>query len=360
MDTSIDITTLNPVLSNINRIFENYYTAERIDWSKDNNLYYLIVKWPEITVKNEYNESTIIKDFYGKVTLDKEGKLIALNFIKETYSYEHIINGYIHSHLPRLYNINEAIKFKTPCLGKGPIKDTIGKLRAGEEFINDVTFESTWLLFCFELDKYVHTESVMGVPYIKLTNSEKIGTSKEYTVEFYCPEHSYKICTSKLETEFINYIIDKIDLNIVYNSGYYKINIPFEKFRARLTDLFNKFLSEDSNRLLYNRFVHISYKTVDRFYIDGICYKPNNDIRLDVESAIKNKIKFPLRFDDCTNFVFKHKLIILKIEECKLEGKKVLSLLTNEKCYEILTYLETILNIANNGKRIERNNTIIL
>jgi hypothetical protein len=118
-------------------------------------------------ITNEYNRSTTIKDVYIKLNIDYSGKLINSFYInRATYTIKEYTSCYVHSHAPRLDKSNPTI-FRTMCLGSGPIIRTINNL------INNFN-KDFWQLFCFELHKYLQTESISGGPYIRLEN---IGTN---------------------------------------------------------------------------------------------------------------------------------------------------------------------------------------
>ena len=123
--------------------------------------YQIVVHFPEVTVTNENHKSIIIYDLYAKVCINGLGNLCSGPlFNRATYPYIQMVRGYMHSHINGIVT-NEH--FTSSCLGSGPIYRTINSLRMECE-------EGLWKLYCLELEKYVHVESLHGVPYHRLEN----------------------------------------------------------------------------------------------------------------------------------------------------------------------------------------------
>lgn len=130
------------------------------------SIYGLLIYFPEVTVTNEYNKSTIIRDYFCRVPLTKDGKLATgFQFIKATYTQGEIFAGYMHSHC-HIITRNHPEHWQSPCLGTGPIRNTLASLM--QEFD-----EQRYGLFFWELDKVTQVESLSGIPYIKM---QDIGT----------------------------------------------------------------------------------------------------------------------------------------------------------------------------------------
>ena len=123
--------------------------------------YQIVVHFPEVTVTNENHKSIIIYDLYAKVCINALGNLCrGPLFNRATYPYIQMVRGYMHSHINGIVT-NEH--FTSSCLGSGPINRTINSLRMECE-------EGLWKLYCLELEKYVHVESLHGGPYHRLEN----------------------------------------------------------------------------------------------------------------------------------------------------------------------------------------------
>ncbi len=141
--------------------------------------YQIVVHFPEVTITNENNKSIIIQDLYTKVYINGLGNICSAPlFNRATYPYVQMVKGYMHSHIRDIVT-NDT--FIDSCLGSGPINRTIHSLRMEYE-------EGLWKLYCIEIEKYVHVESLQGGPYHRLENVTKSIIKKVH------PE--IKMCTS--------------------------------------------------------------------------------------------------------------------------------------------------------------------
>lgn len=173
----------------------------------DRSLFYpiILVHFPEVKVTNESGKSTIIKDLFAKITLNAKGYYASLKFCKTHYTYSHFIHGYMHSHVPKQYSYSD---FDYCCTGSGPINNTIHYLNYYNE---DTDYNSQWLQFCWDLDKYVTIESEEGIPYLRLSKCEsEVCTGGKINLGF---NGNFKrlhtnILTYKHWKDFIKYLID--------------------------------------------------------------------------------------------------------------------------------------------------------
>lgn len=123
----------------------------------------IIVWFPRVTVENEYMKKHDIYDLFVKVEVTSLGKMIGAFKIKRTsFSISELKIGYVHSHTPKVRDAATIKLYGDVCLGSGPIRNTIYRLRNEND-------ESLWLLFCTELGLYVRTESITGGPYIRMS-----------------------------------------------------------------------------------------------------------------------------------------------------------------------------------------------
>lgn len=135
--------------------------------------YDIYVWWPKVVITNEHNKSIIIKDLYAKISITIEGRIpwsyhgFLLN--RATYPMIQFVSDYMHSHVNYIPT-RDFSDFQSPCLGRGPIVNTITSLKANSD-------EVMWMLFCEELSRYVTVESLSGVPYHKL---EQVGIGHEH------------------------------------------------------------------------------------------------------------------------------------------------------------------------------------
>lgn len=144
-------------------ILTDYYGEERVDLQNNNCI---LIYWPEVTVTNENDRSVIIKELYAKIAVSNSGLLDGTFTLNRTeYTCTEWYNDYMHSHVSGIDKNN--LRFQSSCLGTGPIRDTCSHL-------NTVFNEDMWMMFALELDKYVHNESVSGVPYRYLEKMDRL------------------------------------------------------------------------------------------------------------------------------------------------------------------------------------------
>lgn len=153
----------NSRLQEVADIISSYYGKDKVDLQGND----ILVYFPKVTITNENDRSTDITELYVKIQVDNSGRLIGtFTLNRAEYSVIEWYSNYMHSHINSIPK-NSLTTFQTPCLGSGPIKNTCLSL-------NTAFDEDIWNLFTLELDKYVHTESLVGVPYHYL---ERLGTS---------------------------------------------------------------------------------------------------------------------------------------------------------------------------------------
>lgn len=146
-------------LDEIYKVFQDYYGEDRVDL-QNRSIY---IHWPEITITNERDQSIKIYDLYAFITINSDYTLNSEPyFMKTTYTNLQWKGKYIHSHLPHLSS-NNLTTWQKGCLGSGPIRNTIYTLKTNSHV--DIM---KWTLFAWELDKYVHVESLNGGPYYRM------------------------------------------------------------------------------------------------------------------------------------------------------------------------------------------------
>lgn len=197
-------------------IFKDYYGEDRIDVQGNT----IMIHWPEVTVTNENDRSTIIKELYAKIGVDSEGKLVGtFTLNRSEYTCVEWYNDYMHSHV-RSIPKERPYFFQSSCLGSGPIKDT-------SSYLNANFSEEMWMMFALELDKYVHTESVAGVPYHYMERMNMLPETgyNEVTVPLYSAPQTIPLSLWDYMPSFIRYMIGKRAFGFTF-SGRYSINMP--------------------------------------------------------------------------------------------------------------------------------------
>lgn len=203
---------------------------------------FILVHFPHVRVTNEYDKFVDINHLYAKIKILYDGSMngcFALN--RAEYTYLHISNGYMHSHVSAI-PVGDFTQFQTPCTGTGPINNTMSNL--SREFDSDI-----WELFCLELSKYVEVESIAGTPYHRLEN---LGTSNMSVGE--C---EFKVVNNLsyyhgggligLIKEFVPHFIKQGKLKFNYANGSYSIGMSFIEYMLVISNEFIKWYNKKFN-----------------------------------------------------------------------------------------------------------------
>lgn len=215
---------------------------------------FILVHFPHVRITNEYNRFVDINHLYAKVNILRNGSMngyFALN--RAEYTYLHISNGYMHSHVSSI-PISDFTQFLTPCTGTGPINDTMSNL--SREFDSDI-----WKLFCLELSKYVEVESIAGTPYHRLEN---LGTSNMSTIEsvFKVINHLdyYEGGIVEMIRDFVSYFIKQGKLKFNYANGSYSIGMSFTEYILVISNEFIDWYNKKFN----NKELKYTFDTLKR------------------------------------------------------------------------------------------------
>lgn len=190
-------------------------------WVRDNSpnsdydAFSITIKFPEVTVTNEYDKSVAIQDLFVRVPVTLEGKTYErFSMTRTTYPVDQWLSGYSHSHLP---GIN--LEFTKPCTGRGPVNNTIITLKARYDI-------QVWGLYSFEVAKYVTVESIAGVPFRRLehignNNANIIDISK---LEYKGQVRSYDMAyTATQMKEFIRGFLKSGKIKFAFRNGNFTI-----------------------------------------------------------------------------------------------------------------------------------------
>lgn len=204
----------------------------------------IYVWWPIVTVTNENDKSINIQDLYAKIEITLEGRIPYENtgFLlnRATYTREQFLSDYLHSHIQNIPKQNFT-HFGSPCLGSGPIRDTIATLK------NEYS-DTFWLLFCQELSMYVTVESLAGGPWKRLESVGGINKLTEY--------NGYKLEDANTATfdsyfdrtqlkEFIRYYLQYGHLSLSYMFGKFVCGMPYYEFIIDISNAFIDYYNED-------------------------------------------------------------------------------------------------------------------
>lgn len=220
-----------PIVQNIYEVFINFFGGNNVDLQNnpDNNDYYNIyIYWDKVKVSNEMDASIEIYGIYCRLTISKNGELIYSrpHFIRDCYNDTQWNSHYRHSHWHGAYHTDSFFSWETsPCLGTGPIIRTINNLMLSRPHYTDMDY---WMLFCVELDKYVHIESLSGVPYMRLGDVGNTGSINIYDFNIVSRIYNESLRENNTVKEFIKYVLKNPEgLKFCYYDNKYNIGIPF-------------------------------------------------------------------------------------------------------------------------------------
>lgn len=293
---------------------------------KFNNLS-IIVHFPQVRITNEHDRYVDINHLWAKVKILCNGTMnggFGLN--RSEYTMLHMSSDYMHSHVSGINTFNFS-EFRNPCLGSGPIRDTINSLN--RDFDEDI-----WNLFCLELGKYVTVESIQGTPYRYLerigSNTMNIGIDSyiTYTKPFY---YSDSLTTLKLK-EFIKYFIDSKGLKFNYMNNSYSIGMPFIEYITLISNSFISWYNDQYNKKFLT-------KNYDYLVRSGVIQKCIID---------KGKIYYSSDVDRLNNY---NQYVGKKV--CTFKGKDITITITdldkvNESNYSVILNPQIALFILTN------------
>lgn len=202
------------------------------------------VWWKSVTVTNEHNKSINIQDLYARIDVRLNGRIpyenVGFLLNRATYTKKQFLSNYLHSHIKSIPKSNFAT-FMPPCLGQGPIKETIATLK------NDYD-EAMWMLFCQELSMYVTVESLSGGPWQRL---ESVGSASQYNItrEYnQTADNSAFLQVFSIDKlkEFIKYYLEHGHLTVSYKDGQFTYGMPYFEY---IIDVSNSFIDFYNNNL---------------------------------------------------------------------------------------------------------------
>lgn len=231
--------------------------------------YEIYVWWPNVRITNENNRSIDIQDLYAKITINIYGHIpfechgFQLN--RATYPTVQFISNYLHSHINGIPQ-DDFSKFKNPCLGSGPIRNTITTLKSNDDTV-------MWMLFCEELSKYVTVESLKGVPYKKLENvgqgtfyqdhntfhtvtpEEASSLLIDYRYDTRSPYYLDKAAFLRMLKDFTEYYLRHGHLSFCFEHGKYVCGMSHYEYMVDVSncfiDYYNAVLKENDDKLLF-------------------------------------------------------------------------------------------------------------
>ena len=199
---------------------------------------WIIVHWNRVTVTNENDKSVEIQDLFARTKVSLDGTIIGNpEFLRSTFPEIQWTSNYMHSHIDGIYR-DHLDRWRSSCLGTGPIRDTIATLSSRLDL-------NYWQLYCLELDKYVHVESLAGVPYRHLEEIGSATTVQSYHVIRGCASFTHlsfyrdfiRVLNIGAWKDFVKYFVSTTDFKFHF-IGDYRLALPFPQFAILASNKF--------------------------------------------------------------------------------------------------------------------------
>lgn len=239
---------------------------------------HILVRWPSVTIKNERDNEILIKELYAKVQVTSAGYLSGYFYLNRAdYPISHARYNYMHSHV-RDIPMGNPTEFQNCCLGSGPIRDTIASLNNSDDL-------DRWALFCLELNRYVHVESLTGGPYHRMSEVHPLnateyaplyypGYTNNITFDWYRldGEDTLKVKSllKEITPEFVKFLIDSKIIQFKFVNGAYAIAQSETDALLAISDAFidwyNLYNAANPNSPTYHKLLdmEVLFKTVMR------------------------------------------------------------------------------------------------
>lgn len=305
---------------------------------------FILVYFPYVKITNEYGYSVDIRNLYAKIKVSIYGTMIGyFGLNRSEYPLLHMRENYMHSHIAYI-PFNNFTSFQTPCLGTGPIRETISSLN--REFNSDL-----WELFCLELSKYVEVESIEGTPYHRL---EELGKSCRAT------EANTGIVVNSLSTDYIDmfrsfvpYFIKQGKLKFNYKNNSYSLGMSISEYILTISNEFINWYNAQFNK--ERKFSYTLQQLLDNWVLHR-CIIANNTLYFNYNNSSRNSYIKYIGEKVCT---FKGQDILINITDSEELNTTNESLILNPSyCFWILTKILQVLNFryGRNTKQTDSTN----
>ena len=274
----------------------------------------VVIHYPHFVIKNEQNRVHDIHDLYVKIPFRVEnnnqirwgGVLLGL---RTTFTSEELLAGYSHSHLHR-----EQHGWDEFCLGEGPLLDALAK--SIENPISytfpedDMNFELYVQGLFYNIDQYVVSESIEGVPYIAMETIPSLGSVDTIGIEMSPFGYVSNINDTliKVMKQIIKDFPELVKFNPSTDSYYLNRNVDLSGLIPKLID---------PSYLVYQIDDKYYYITSNNNTLAG----SNINIQKQVTDRFNDKI---IRFEK-VNFNNEELKVTLLNDKIKKETKKVIS-----------------------------------
>lgn len=192
------------------------------------------IHFPEITVTNEAKQSTTIYDMFTKIKFGDKARYSNIYFCKTTYTPRQYARSYSHSHLPGI-NKRKPYMFLHPCIGEGPFRNAIVALNRSATSMENRKLQMMSL--CFELQRFLETESLEGGPYIRLQSLNDSNNINRYRLEITDPYYLI-YNSSDIIPEFIKHLVKSKFFKFNFKSNLYNIQGDYHDLLFQISNEF--------------------------------------------------------------------------------------------------------------------------
>lgn len=245
----------------------------------------IIVHFPHVTIRNEYDRTVEVDNLWAKVPVTWEGKgrgWFKMN--RSEYDVVHMQSDYMHSHVS---GIDFDFKFRSVCTGSGPINNTMSSLTVGFD-------EPIWQLFCLELERYMGTESLSGGPYRRMENIGVNGSNKRDN--FPIEQNNYilnEYFTKELSSKFLDYLFTNNILKFNYRKGSYGLAHTFTDTVLTISNAFVDWYNDEYRKApnmpaLYD--LQGDGVLKQAIIADGAIFDPNSNASRDYSQYVGRKV----------------------------------------------------------------------
>lgn len=314
---------------------------------------HILVKFPEVTITNENGASVDVKELWVKVPL-----LLTLNngvpncllenafkISRSHFLMSHVLSDYMHSHCQGVPFINGNSSFIGCCLGSGPIRRTISSLCA--EYNEDL-----WNLFCFELDSYVHTESLSGGPWRYITSISRHSLAVDSSYDNYLTvlDFNFGIIVNSMIKDFIPYFVKSTKFPFNFSNGSYSLAMSPLDFTLLVSNKFIQWYNLDSNP--YRAQYSVNYLKGQRAITEVVII--NNRVNKIRRSNTSVSIESAERLRGKNLFRFKGQPVNITIEDDAIDSTTITHVLNIYIIGFISTFLVQTFNYSYGSSKDKR------
>lgn len=284
---------------------------------------FILVYFPRVKVTNEHGNFVYITELYVKVRLAVPGVLSTIGMNRAEYTLDQFYSDYMHSHIRGIPTGNFE-KFETPCLGMGPIQGTSYMLR------NKVCTNEEWMLFCYELSKFVTVESLSGGPYRKLEGI----TSSSGRIDYIGYRRAQNL--PKFITNFVRHLILSRKLKFVYRNGSYVLGMSNAECMILVSNEFINWYNQLDNA------EDEQVKDVKRYYMKSGVAAKGHIYGTNMSLPLLDRVSEHVGKRICT---FKGRKIKLRISGTVSETSDKSLFLSEDVISEILSVILEVINL---------------